>query len=115
MVRVVAAETQLASDGPEPPTESHTTEGMAKTGLREPQAVFATGHLSRSVSSACLRSAGTGFSCLFRLKKLKPFAAKRAKVDSARKSTSKAAPLGENAHKATWALCSVNKRAKLSL
>ena len=33
---------QLASDGPEPPTESHTTEGMAKPGLRKPQAVFAT-------------------------------------------------------------------------
>ena len=45
MELVVAAETetgQLASDGPGPPTESPTTEGMAKTGLREPQAVFAT-------------------------------------------------------------------------
>ena len=44
MELVVAAETetgQLASDGPGPPTESPTTEGMAKTGLREPQAVFA--------------------------------------------------------------------------
>ena len=44
MERVVAAETetgQLASDGPGPPTESPTTERMAKTGRREPQAVFA--------------------------------------------------------------------------
>ena len=44
MERVVAAETetgQLASDGPGPPTESPTTAGMAKTRLREPQAVFA--------------------------------------------------------------------------
>ena len=45
MELVVAAETetgQLASDGPGPPTETPTTEGMAKTGLREPQAVFPT-------------------------------------------------------------------------
>ena len=45
MELVVAAETetgQLASDGPGPPTEIPTTEGMAKTGLREPRAVFAT-------------------------------------------------------------------------
>ena len=45
MELVVAAETerrQLASDGPGPPTESPTTEGMAKTGVREPKAVFAT-------------------------------------------------------------------------
>ena len=44
MELVVAAETetgQLASDGPGPPTESPTTEGMAETGLGEPQAVFA--------------------------------------------------------------------------
>ena len=42
MELVVAAETetvQLASDGPGPPTESRTTEGMAKPGRREPQAV----------------------------------------------------------------------------
>ena len=49
MVRVVAAETQLALDEPEPPTESHTIEGMAKTGLREPQAVCAKVRL-RSVN-----------------------------------------------------------------
>ena len=46
MERVVAAaetETdQVASDGPGPPVESPTTEGMAKTGLREPQTVFTT-------------------------------------------------------------------------
>ena len=44
MELVVSAEIetgQLASDGPGPPTESPTTAGMAKTGLREPQAVFA--------------------------------------------------------------------------
>ena len=42
---------------------------------------------ARSVSSACLCSAGTGLPCLFRFKKLKPFTTKRAEVDSARKST----------------------------
>ena len=45
MELVVSAQTetgQLASDEPGPPTESHTTEGMAKPGLRKPQAVFAT-------------------------------------------------------------------------
>ena len=44
MELVVAAETetgQLASDGPGQPTKSPTTEGMAKIGLGEPQAVFA--------------------------------------------------------------------------
>jgi len=44
MELLVAAQTkkgELASDEPGAPTESHTTEGMAKTRLREPQAVFA--------------------------------------------------------------------------
>jgi hypothetical protein len=40
---------------------------------------------------------------------------KKAKVDSARKSTGKAAPFRENAHRVTWAICSVNKRTKFSL
>jgi hypothetical protein len=45
MELVVSAQTgtgQLASDEPGPHRESHTTEGTAKTGLRKPQAVFAT-------------------------------------------------------------------------
>jgi hypothetical protein len=44
MELVVAAETETsppASDGPGPPTESPTIEGMAETGLRELQAGFA--------------------------------------------------------------------------
>ena len=52
MELLVAAQTkkgELASDEPGAPTESHTTEGMAKTRLREPQAVFAT-VTSQSVS-----------------------------------------------------------------
>ena len=51
MELVVAAETetgQLGSDGPGPPTEVPTTERMAKTGLRKPQAVFATVTSQRS-------------------------------------------------------------------
>ena len=56
MELVVAAETetgQLASDGPEPLTESPTTEGMAKTGLREPPAVFATVTSQDETPSRC--------------------------------------------------------------
>ena len=115
MELVVAAETetgQLASDGPGPPTESPTTEGMAKTDY-ESHKQFFNGHLTRSVSSTCWRSAGTGFSCLLRFEKLSSLPQNGQKWISRKKFDRKAAALGENAHKATRAIYSVNKRAKL--
>jgi hypothetical protein len=45
MELLVAAQTktgELGADEPVPPTESPTAEGLARTGLRKPQAVFAT-------------------------------------------------------------------------
>ena len=57
MELVVVSQTetyQLASDGPEPATESPTTEGMAKTELTNPQAILA-GHLTKVVCHWRLR------------------------------------------------------------
>src|SRR5262245_3871676 len=54
MELVVAAQTAgawLASDGPRPPTKRQRAEGMAETGLREPQPVFAS-HLT-TVPALC--------------------------------------------------------------
>ena len=104
-MRLVAAETetgQLASDAPEPPTESPTTEGMAKPGLRKPQAEFAT-VTSRSPTLYAkwdsLKVKPSRYEHVIQLSPLPEtpalLAAPRAKVSSAGKQTG-ATAFGEN-------------------
>ena len=53
--------------------------------------------ITRSISTASLRRERRRPTCCLRLQELQPFAAPRAKVNSARKQAGEAAAFGENA------------------
>ena len=79
MVRLVAAETQLASDGPKALTESHTTEGMAKTRRREPPAVFAKVLLREVSVERLLVQCGHGTSLSLQIQETEAFHHKKGR------------------------------------